>query len=1078
MATCEKCGTALTANESGGFCPRCMIADALGEEAPSSTDTSRFQNPFFHRSLGDYELLGEVARGGMGVIYKAKQRSLGRVVALKVLSSGEFASPEFVRRFQAEASAAARLQHPNIVAIHEVGEHDGIRYFTMDFVEGPNLVQLMAGRALAPGRAAGYLKTIAEAIQYAHQQGILHRDLKPSNVLVDPFGEPRVTDFGLAKELASDSELTITGQVLGTPGYLPPEQADSSLGPVTPASDVYSLGALLYYMLTARAPFVAGSMQETLRQLLSEDPVAPRLLNPEVPRDLETICLKCLERDQARRYGSAAALGEDLRRYLNGEPIAARPPSAVGRFTRWCRRRPALAAAWLLAVALAVGSTAAALLIARAQNHTNSALLKVQKAEAEGRERLRDARLAEARATLRTTLPGRRAKVLEAVRAAAAIRPGDDLQAEALAALLLPDVLPVESWNWNLGVPAETTFDPTGRIATLQLMGANGPAGGPANLRRWGDTNVLGHLEIAENNRAIGIMRFSPDGSLVMTRLLDDSVPVWRSANGSLVLTLTNQAHPGGEMQTESFNDDYGFTPDGRFILVGQATEGVTLFRIPDGNAVAHWASTNRITSLRIAPNGRYVALANISEPDYKRVTILELPDLKPAHEIELAASFSGFTWTQDGNSLAILSSDSAVGIYNMRDGHLERRIVCPGGSVGELVYIGNDQLLAFRGRGTALRVLSVATGMEELAIGGYGPSSMAPSPDRNTFITVALDGTATRRRYLPPVGLATMVPPFPDGVEMGLNACCLDFTPDGRWMVSSHGRYTFIRETATGRVVDMLDGGNPQGIEFSTVVFTEKGTRLLRLSTRTGLRRHQLILNNEGAPHIGPAEDLDRETGWVMADRSKEGARMVLVGPFNDRVKVIDVDADGVHPLSRWEAVGVSSGALSPDGTQVLINCAAAGNQVAAMHLRLHQVSDGAVLKDLPAPVSSDVSWSPQGDIALTSNGQGQSILWNTVTWERRAVLTGPLGGDMTTFTLEPTGSFAVITRDESVYLIEPNGRVRGQIDLRGTTGLAAGIRFLPDGRRFAILWRDGRTDVLDPEAMRAGLKEIGLGW
>ncbi|HTH46625.1 MAG TPA: serine/threonine-protein kinase, partial [Candidatus Limnocylindria bacterium] len=188
----------------GGLCPRCLFADGLvddepGADGPATSDSTHFSNPFFQRSFGDYDLLAEVARGGMGVIYRARQRSLNRIVALKVLSSGEFASPEFVQRFRAEATAAARLQHPNIVAIHEVGEHDGVRYFTMDFVEGPNLGQYMAGRTLPPERAAGYLKTIAEAIQHAHQQGILHRDLKPSNVLIDPFGEPRVTDFGLAK---------------------------------------------------------------------------------------------------------------------------------------------------------------------------------------------------------------------------------------------------------------------------------------------------------------------------------------------------------------------------------------------------------------------------------------------------------------------------------------------------------------------------------------------------------------------------------------------------------------------------------------------------------------------------------------------------------------------------------------------------------------------------------------------------------------------------------------------------------------------------------------------------------------
>ena len=340
MAKCEKCGTPFKSPALGGLCPRCLMADALGAtDAPKAGDTSRMTNPYFARTFGDYEVLAEVARGGMGVIYKARQRSLGRIVAIKVLSSGEFASPEYVRRFRAEAEAAARLQHPNIVAVHEVGQQDGVRFFSMEFVDGPNLAQFQAGRALPPARAAAILKPLAEAIHYAHQKGILHRDLKPSNVLIDPFGEPRITDFGLAKQLGGDSDLTAVGQVLGTPGYLPPEQADTSHGPLTPAADVYSLGAILYYMLTARAPFAAGSLRETLRQMLGSDPVPPRTLNPEVPRDLETICLKCLQRSPARRYPTAQALAEDLRRFLADEPIIARPATVVEDLLRWCRRR-------------------------------------------------------------------------------------------------------------------------------------------------------------------------------------------------------------------------------------------------------------------------------------------------------------------------------------------------------------------------------------------------------------------------------------------------------------------------------------------------------------------------------------------------------------------------------------------------------------------------------------------------------------------------------------------------------------------------------------------------------------------
>ena len=303
------------------------------------------------RYFGDYELLEEIARGGMGVVFKARQVTLNRIVAVKMILAGQLARPADVQRFHTEAEAAANLKHPNIVAIHEVGEHEGKHYFSMDYIEGQSLAALVREGPLPAERAARYARIIAQAIHYAHQRGTLHRDLKPSNVLIDAHDQPQVTDFGLAKSLKGDSELTQTGQVLGSPSYMPPEQAMGRLSQMGPASDVYSLGALLYHLLAGRPPFVAETIHETLTQVVSVEPVAPRLLNPSVPRDLETICLKCLEKDPARRYASASELADDLERWFRHEPIRAKPTGALQRVGKWARRRPALAA--LLVVGLA-----------------------------------------------------------------------------------------------------------------------------------------------------------------------------------------------------------------------------------------------------------------------------------------------------------------------------------------------------------------------------------------------------------------------------------------------------------------------------------------------------------------------------------------------------------------------------------------------------------------------------------------------------------------------------------------------------------------------------------------------------
>lgn len=304
------------------------------------------------RSFADYELLEEIARGGMGVVFKARQLSLGRTVAVKMILAGQFASDSEVRRFRMEAESAAGLQHPHIVAIHEVGEYHGQHFFSMDFVEGKSLAALCREGPFAAVRAARYLKQVAEAIEFAHRGGVLHRDLKPSNILIDAFDLPRVTDFGLAKRADGGSDLTGTGQVLGTPSYMPPEQATGRADEVGPASDVYALGAILYEMVCGRPPFLGESPVDTLAQVQNDEPVPPRRLNPGVPRDLETVCLKCLQKEPARRYATASALAEDLARFLAGDPISARRPGAAELSVRWLRKQRRSVAIALVATAV------------------------------------------------------------------------------------------------------------------------------------------------------------------------------------------------------------------------------------------------------------------------------------------------------------------------------------------------------------------------------------------------------------------------------------------------------------------------------------------------------------------------------------------------------------------------------------------------------------------------------------------------------------------------------------------------------------------------------------------------------
>jgi predicted Ser/Thr protein kinase len=307
--------------------PQPLNAPRAPKTEPASSGT-----PPLPRIAG-YEIVAELGRGGMGVVYRAFQPSLRRPVALKMLLSGPHADERERQRFRTEAAAAGGLQHPNIVRVYDIGEADGRPFFTMDFVDGPSLSRRLADGPLPPAEAARLVVAVAEGVQHAHAHGILHRDLKPANILIAPNGQPMVGDFGLAKRLGEAGQ-THTGAVLGTPSYMAPEQARGEAKATTPATDVWALGAVLYECLTGRPPFKAATAMDTLLQVMESEPAPPRLLNPHVPRDLETVCLKCLEKDPRRRYASAGELAADLGRFLAGDTVSARSLNLVGRMTR------------------------------------------------------------------------------------------------------------------------------------------------------------------------------------------------------------------------------------------------------------------------------------------------------------------------------------------------------------------------------------------------------------------------------------------------------------------------------------------------------------------------------------------------------------------------------------------------------------------------------------------------------------------------------------------------------------------------------------------------------------------------
>jgi tRNA A-37 threonylcarbamoyl transferase component Bud32 len=544
--------------------------------------------------FGDYELLEEIAHGGMGVVYKARQVSLNRVVAVKMIRADRLAREEDIRRFRTEAQAAAQLQHPNIVAIHEVGAIDGQHFYSMDFVAGRSLAQIAREKPLSPKQAARYVQKIAEAIHYAHQRGILHRDLKPSNVLIDENDEPRVADFGLAKLMAGDSEMTLSGTVMGSPSYMPPEQASGRSREVTVCSDIYSLGAILYDVLCGRPPFRAETTMETLRQVLEMEPVLPRVLNPRAPRDLETIVLKCLQKEPAKRYASAQDLADELARFQHGEPIQARPIGPTARLWRWCKRKPALAASLaavgMLLTAVAIISFVSAVRQRELRQRAESTVTRLEIDRAE--TLFEDGQAAEALAYL--------ARVVRR-------EPTNRVAGERILSALAHRnfCVPLFRLEHKADVTA-AEFSPDGqRVLTASKDGT---------ARVWDGRTGQPLLAPFRHGDEVTTARFSPDGVRLATVSLDKSARIWDVQTGRPITEPLR--HESGVLCAE-------FSADGQRLLTGSADGSLRLWEAATGHAVLKTQPfTNTLDFVQFSPDGQWILTASQGRLSARLVSI------------------------------------------------------------------------------------------------------------------------------------------------------------------------------------------------------------------------------------------------------------------------------------------------------------------------------------------------------------------------------------------------------------------------------------------------------------------------
>ncbi len=607
LGVCNECGRPLPDNAADGLCPSCLLEWGLG--APESDDSpavavegtgeQQAPSPLPARlaCFGDYELLEEIARGGMGVVYKARQVSLNRIVAVKMILAGQFAGRDATQRFKTEAEAAARLRHPGIVGVHEVGQHEGFHYFSMDYIEGKNLAEMARAKPVSAQQAAEWVKAVAQAIHYAHEQGILHRDIKPPNILIDALNAPHVTDFGLAKQVQADSDVTVSGEVLGSPNYMPPEQAGGRRGEVSRASDVYSLGAVLYHLLAGRPPFVGQTMADTMDQVIHQDAIPPRLLNASAPPDLDTICLKCLEKEPRRRYQTAQELADELGRFLRDEPILARPAGATEKAWRWCRRKPviaALAASLVLVFLLGLAGV----------------LTQLRRVQAKSEEHRRE--LAQLRVLNGVQLmqAGDYFKSLlwfaEALEIDKAIPARQEIHQMRIAAVLAqcPRLVQVISHDGRPIVSA--AFSPTDdRLATI---------GADRTARVWEmpsgkplmKTKPLPALPIA--------LSFSPDGAHLLIVLVDNTARLLDPATGAQVIVPLPHRFEGGD------NSPFPpvFDPSGKKLITQPKLKDLQIWDVATGKPIgARMVHTNLLGRAQFSADGARLLTCDTNDFGY-----------------------------------------------------------------------------------------------------------------------------------------------------------------------------------------------------------------------------------------------------------------------------------------------------------------------------------------------------------------------------------------------------------------------------------------------------------------------------